>query len=169
MIAPVKKIATGLAAIALLAAGLVASAPATAEDIAVPKQTWPVCDEVRSDFCIESVRVQPLGTSTALDLVYTQTQVPAVASTESSSISSIANRVSGLAVLGSWTHPEWTSRGLNALGYDGLAIDMKTANQFSDNIFFTVLPLMQMIELFFGVAFVFGDGAGSSWFLFVCH
>jgi hypothetical protein len=142
MIAPVKKIATGLAAIALLAAGLVASAPATAEDIAVPKQTWPVCDEVRSDFCIESVRVQPLGTSTALDLVYTQTQVPAVASTESSSISSIANRVSGLAVLGSWTHPEWTSRGLNTLGYDGLAIDMKTANQFSDNIFFTVLPTM---------------------------
>lgn len=142
MISLDKKIAVGLVGIALLAAGLVASAPATAEDITVPKQTWPVCDEVRSDFCIESVRVQPLGTSTALELIYNRTQVAASSSSESSSVSPVVDRVSGLAVLGSWTHPEWISRGLNTLGYDGLAIDMKTANQFSDNIFFTVLPTM---------------------------
>lgn len=142
MISPVKKLATVLAALSLLAVGFVASAPATAEDVEVPKQTWPACDEVRADFCIESVRVQPLGTSTALDLVYTRTQTPVAASTESASVSSVVERVPGLALLGSWTHPDWASKGLNALGYDGLAIDMKTANQFSNNIFFTVLPTM---------------------------
>ena len=142
MISSAKKIAAGLLSTALLATGLVLSAPANAGDIVVPKQTWPVCDEVRSDFCIESVRVQPLGTSTALELVYNRAQDTAPVSSDSPSVSVVAERAPGLSLLGSWTHPDWTSKGLSSLGYDGLAIDMKTANQFSDNIFFTVFPTM---------------------------
>jgi hypothetical protein len=59
-----------------------------------------------------------------------------------------------------WTTPELISHlFLYPFGHLG----------FTAVIFFTVLPLTQMIELFFGVAFVVGDGAGSSLVLFACH
>ncbi len=156
MLSNLKKIAAGIATSALLATGLVASLPAAAEDINVPKITWPACDNFRTDFCIESVKIQPLGTSTALDLVYTRTQTaaaPSAPATQSPAVSGSATvspiaptpvieRVAGNAVAGSWTHPDWVTYGLNGSGYDGLAIDMKAANQFTNNIFFTVLPAM---------------------------
>jgi hypothetical protein len=153
MLSNLKRIAAGIATSALLATGLVASLPAAADDINVPKLTWPACDDFRTDFCIESVKIQPLGTKTALDLVFTRTQVPAAPAapttpaTDSASVSPIAptpviERVAGNAVVGSWTHPDWVTYGLNGSGYDGLAIDMKAANQFTNNIFFTVLPTM---------------------------
>lgn len=161
MLSNLKKFAAAVATSALLATGLVASLPAAAEDINVPKLTWPACDDFRTDFCIESVKIQPLGTKTALDLVYVRTQVPAAPvvpvapvapSTDSAAVSGspvapvvpapVIEKIPGNAVVGSWTHPDWVTYGLNGSGYDGLAIDMKTSNQFSNDIFFTVLPAM---------------------------
>ena len=168
MFSNLKRFAAGIATSALLATGLVASLPAAAEDINVPKLTWPACDDFRTDFCIESVKIQPLGTSKALDLVYTRTQVPATPgspatpanpggagnpatpanpATGSATASPVTpapviERIAGDTLVGSWTHPDWVTYGLNGSGYDGLAIDMKAANKFSNDIFFTVLPSM---------------------------
>lgn len=154
MRSPLKRLAAGLATAALLATGLVASSlPASAEDINVPKVTWPACDDFRTDFCIESVKVQPLGTKTALELKYERTKVaaaPAAPASDSAAVSGSApvapaptiERVAGNAVAGVWTHPDWETYGLNGAGYDGLTIDMKAANQFTNNIFFTAYPGM---------------------------
>lgn len=56
-----------IAAVSALAALVLTPAPANAE-LAVPKTAWPVCDDFRVDFCIESVSIQPLGSKTALEL-----------------------------------------------------------------------------------------------------
>jgi hypothetical protein len=149
----IKRIAAGLATAALLATGLVASSlPASAEDINVPKVAWPACDDFRTDFCIESVKIQPLGTKTALELKFEKTKVaatpaPTTPVSESASVSPTpttpaVDRVAGNAVAGIWTHENWETYGLNAAGYDGLTIDMKAANQFTNNIFFTTYPGM---------------------------
>ena len=46
-------------------------APISAQaDLAVPKTTWPACDDFRVDFCIESISVRPLGTKTDLVLTW---------------------------------------------------------------------------------------------------
>ena len=149
---PLKRLAAGLATAALLATGLVASSlPASAEDINVPKVAWPACDDFRTDFCIESVTVQPLGTKTALELKFERTKVaaaPAAPASDSAAVSGSApvlpaiDRVAGNAVTGIWTHPDWETYGLNGAGYDGVTIDMKAANQFTNNIFFTTYPGM---------------------------
>jgi hypothetical protein len=58
-----------ITATSLLAAAVLAPAPANAE-LAVPKTNWPACDDFRVDFCIESVSIQPLGTKSALELTW---------------------------------------------------------------------------------------------------
>ena len=154
----IKRIAAGLATAALLATGLVASSlPASAEDINVPKVAWPACDDFRTDFCIESVKVQPLGTKTALELKFEKSKVaatptPSVPDTASNAVSGSASvstpvtplveRVAGKSAAGVWTHENWETYGLNAAGYDGLIIDIKSATQFTNDIFFTAYPGM---------------------------
>lgn len=62
------KIATASAASALVAVFL--TPMAAQADLAVPKTTWPICDDFRVDFCIESISVRPLGTTTDLVLTW---------------------------------------------------------------------------------------------------
>jgi len=160
-----KKISAVATGVALLSVGMIAVQPAAA-DINVPKIAWPVCDDFRTDFCVESITVQPLGTKTALKLVYSKSgaerpsAIPANPVTpanpgtpadpantaspvaEPAPLAPVADRVAGNAVAGIWTHENWSVYGLDALGYDGLTVDIKTANQFTNNIFFTVYPGM---------------------------
>jgi len=221
----------------------VALTPSVANaNLAVPKTTWPVCDDFRVDFCIESVSVRPLGTkqdlvltwydsgtgpdvapvdspadfidgpeviapgsagaySTALPELYAEVPrkfvftgnapdlaavslvdgieatatltVPAsveqgdgtlelfadlnldgefapeeiVASkyiafgSESLVGTGAVETQAGRATSGRWTHDKWVDYGLNAYGYDGLTIDLKTANFFTNHLFFTVYPV----------------------------
>ena len=144
MRSPLMRFAAGFATAALLATGLVASSlPASAEDINVPKVAWPACDDFRTDFCVESIKVQPLGTKTALELKYERTKVaaaPSAPASDSSAVSGSApvtpsptvDRVAGNAVTGIWTHPDWETYGLNGSGYDGLTIDIKSATPFTN-------------------------------------
>ena len=56
------------AALALVGAFLTPSVANA--DLAVPKTTWPVCDDFRVDFCIESIAIRPLGTRSDLVLTW---------------------------------------------------------------------------------------------------
>ena len=49
--------------------------------------------------------------------------------------------VAGPALAGRWTAAGWAEAGLNALGYDGLFVRARTANQFTNHIMVDVLPV----------------------------
>lgn len=49
----------------------------------------------------------------------------------------------GRALAGRWTHPRWHELNLGALGYDGLSVEARAANEFVTSILFTdVLPTL---------------------------
>ncbi len=49
----------------------------------------------------------------------------------------------GRALVGRWTHPRWHELNLGALGYDGLSVEARAANEFVTSILFTdVLPTL---------------------------
>ncbi len=227
------------AAASVLALVAVALTPTVASaDLAVPKTTWPVCDDFRVDFCIESISVRPLGTKTDLVLTWydsgsgpvadatlspadyidgpevvepgavanyvtnlpeTYAEVPlkfiytgtgtlasqdGVGATASLTVAADVEQADGTielfadlnldgeftpdeivgskyiaigtpslvgtgavetqagrATSGRWTHDKWYDYGLDAYGYDGLTIDLKTANAFTNHLFFTVYPV----------------------------
>jgi hypothetical protein len=214
-------------------------APISAQaDLAVPKITWPACDDFRVDFCIESISVRPLGTKSDLVLTWydsgrgpevaeevspaifiagpevlvpgqsgefaanlpdtyadvprkytytgtgTLTSIEGIYATASISVDATVEQADGTLELfadlnldgeyspdelvaskyiaigspslvgtgaqetqpgrttsGRWGHEKWSTYGLNAYGYDGLTIDLKTANVFTNHLFFTVYPV----------------------------
>lgn len=147
----------GSAAGALVAAFLVGSG-AQAATLRVPKTTWPVCSEARPNYCVESVTITPPGAS-PVALVYvasgTAAEAPAPATSPSASASPAATPAAttpsaveptvvteaGRALAGRWTLPNWASLGLNVLGYDGLFVDAKTANEFVNHVMVDVNPV----------------------------
>ena len=48
----------------------------------------------------------------------------------------------GRALQGRWTTPAWATLMLNNLGYDGLFVNAKSANEFSNNLFIDVNPVL---------------------------
>ena len=48
----------------------------------------------------------------------------------------------GRALAGRWTSPLWNSLGLGSLGYDGLFVDAKAANEFVNHVFIDVNPTL---------------------------
>jgi len=48
----------------------------------------------------------------------------------------------GRALGGHWTTPLWNTLGLGQLGYDGLFVEAKAANEFTNNLFVDVLPTL---------------------------
>jgi hypothetical protein len=149
MFSKTKRALAALSTAALVVVGLVAAQPASAE-VNIPKSAWPACDDFMVDFCIESVKVQPLGTKTALELSYVRSAAatpaaPAAdAASDSASVSPAPEvpRFAGANTAGMWTHENWGQYNLNSKGYDGLHLDLKGANAFSNDIFFTVFPAM---------------------------
>ena len=164
-----KKILTAISGIALIGGILVAINPAQAAVLRVPKTTWPVCSADRPTYCVDSVSVTPVG-GTAMKLTYvaTGTKYPsaapaapaatdtttAAASTDTATAAAPAaptgpaatadpNVVAGKTELkGRWTSDKWTAGGLGALGYDGISIDAKTANEFSNFVMVNVVPTL---------------------------
>lgn len=66
-----KKLRNFIAAAATAALlGVVLTPVAAQATLAVPKTTWPVCDDFRVYYCIESISIRPLGTRTDLPLVW---------------------------------------------------------------------------------------------------
>ena len=112
-----KKFKGLLAAIALVSVALVPTS-ASAAPLAVPKTSWPVCSDVRLDYCIESASIQSIG-----GVAEPLTWAPVAAS-----------KLGGL-----WTTDTWATNHAG-VGYDGLFFDVKTANAFTNHLGADVLP-----------------------------
>jgi hypothetical protein len=151
-----KRVIAGASAFALIASLLAAVAPIANAAINVPKSSWPVCSESRTVYCVESVSVKavtgntialtwvadgisstPVETTTVVaDTSTVTTETPTVVAP----VVTIPTLSVGRALTGRWTTPDWSKAGLDQLGYGGLFVDAKTANEFVNHIFINVLP-----------------------------
>jgi hypothetical protein len=100
---------------------------------------------------VESVSVRalsglPIALSWVPDGVTSTPAETATVSSESSTATTETTTVSiptlstGRALSGRWTTPDWSKEGLDVLGYGGLFVEAKTANEFVNHIFINVLP-----------------------------
>lgn len=147
-----KIIAMGVATLNLMAGVLVPATPANAA-LNVPKTPWPVCSTARTTYCVEGVTVTTAG-GTAVPLTWVAdgqvltspetTTVPSDSSTVFDTSTVLAPALptvaAGRSLAGRWTSRDWSTQGLDSLGYGGLYIEAKTANEFVNHIFIDVLP-----------------------------
>ena len=147
-----KKIITaGAAALALVAGFLVAPAQAA---LNVPKTAWPVCSSARATYCVESVTITTAGgvvvplTWVADGQVLTTPETTTVSSdtatvaadTSTVIAPSIPTVATGRSLSGRWTSLDWSTNALDSLGFGGLYVEAKTANEFVNHVFIDVLP-----------------------------
>lgn len=111
--------------------------PATAAPLVVPVGNWPVCDQVRINYCVESVSIQSIG-STAETLLWSATGSASASTYPEGAIETTA---SAKALPGMWSNPTWATYGHADYGYDGIFIKVSTANQFTNHLSFEVVPV----------------------------
>lgn len=109
----------GLLAAAALVATVLTPGAAQSAPLSVPKNTWGVCNEVKLTYCVESATIQSIG-SAAEPLVWT----PAADS----------KTFGGL-----WTTAAWATNH-TGVGYDGIFVNVKTANFGTNHLTVEVLP-----------------------------
>lgn len=120
------------------------SAASAAPTFAVPKTSFKACDETWVTFCIESVSIQSLGMAQGEPLTFAKSGVAlgtvaapaAPASGDTADVVSVA----GAALAGRWSTSTWSADGRSKLGYDGLFVDVKAANAFTNHLFLDVRP-----------------------------
>lgn len=130
-----------ISACAALIAALLS--PVTAANaLSVPKTTWPACSESRTTYCVASVSVTPVGSAPIqLAWVASGTAAPAPTSTDVPP-TPVATTAAGTAELGGrWTTANWAQAGLALYGFDGLLVDAKAANSFTNHLFIDVRPI----------------------------
>lgn len=158
-----KRLIAGTSAFALVASLLVTLAPVANAAINVPKSPWPVCSQSRTVYCVESISVTTVTgntialtwvadgvSSTPVDTATVVTDTSTVVTDTSTVISetptasvptvTIPNLSTGRAIPGRWTSTDWSKEGLDQLGYGGLYVEAKTANEFVNHIYINVLP-----------------------------
>jgi hypothetical protein len=140
----VKKILTAGAAALALVTGVLAPAQAA---LSVPKTPWPVCSSARTTYCVDSVSVTTAGgkiinlTWVADGQVLASADTTTVSSDTSTVVApSIPALATGRSLTGRWTSLDWSANGLDSLGYGGLYVEAKTANEFVNHVFIDVLP-----------------------------
>jgi hypothetical protein len=158
-----KRVIATVSAFALGASLLATFAPAASAAINVPKSTWPVCSPSRTVYCVESISVTTVAgktvalnwvadgvSSTPVDTTTVVTDSTTVV-TDSTTVVietptvtvpsvTIPTLSTGRALAGRWTSPDWSQEGLDLLGYGGLFVEAKTANEFVNHVFINVLP-----------------------------
>lgn len=137
---------SGTTALALVV-GLFITAPTVAQAaFNVPKSPWPVCSPARVTYCIDAVTVTTVtGVPLALTWVPTGSDLissESTTATETNTVStkSIPTVAVGRAVPGRWTALDWSANDLDSLGYSGLYVEAKTANEFVNHLYIDVLP-----------------------------
>lgn len=151
-----KTLIAGASTFALIASLLVSVVPSASAALNVPKSAWPVCSQSRTVYCVESVSVTTLAgrtialswvadgaTLTPVDTSTVTTDSSTVTTdttTASTPIVTIPTLATGRAVAGRWTSADWSTEGLDLLGYGGLYVEAKTANEFVNHVFMNVLP-----------------------------
>ena len=158
-----KRLIAGSSAFALIASLLATLAPVANAAINVPKSAWPVCSQSRTVYCVESISVTTVTgntvaltwvadgvSSTPVDTATVVTDTATVV-TDTATVTSetptatvptvtIPTLSTGRAIPGRWTSTDWSKEGLDLLGYGGLYVEAKTANEFVNHIFINVLP-----------------------------
>jgi len=146
-----KSLIASSSAFALLISLLGAVAPAANAALNIPKSAWPVCTQSRTVYCVDSISVTTLSGDTvaltwvpdgsALAPIDTSTAtVDSSTVTTETTTASVPTLSTGRAVAGRWTSLDWSVKELNLLGYDGLYVEAKTANDFVNHIYINVLP-----------------------------
>lgn len=153
-------IKAAVASASLIAIALVPG-PAANAALKLPSGAWPVCNETRITYCVESVSIRALGTAGPETLQWfpsgtvSETAVAPIPSEPPALPVNPDNQVdpnaidipltvetaAGPATAGRWTSPNWTANGLANLGYQGLNVSVSTANAFTNHLFFTVQPV----------------------------
>ena len=156
----VKKIITAGATAFALVVGVLASVVPAQAALNVPKTSWPVCSTARTTYCVESVTI-----TTAVGVVVPLTWVAdgqVLATPESATVSTdtatvvvdtttviaptIPTVATGRSLTGRWTSLDWSTNGLDSLGFGGLFVDAKTANEFVNHVFIDVLPTYTNVD-----------------------
>ena len=128
------------AAVALIASALAPVSAANA--ISVPKTTWPVCSDTRTSYCVESVAVTPTGSAPInLTWVNSGTAAPTGTSTTTPPTPVATTNAGSTELSGRWTTGDWAASGLALYGFDGILVDAKAANSFTNHIFIDVRPI----------------------------
>jgi len=130
------------ATIALLATAAIVNTAisANAEDLVVPKTSFAVCDATHLTYCIESVSVKALGGADE-PLTFTPT---GTALTGNKGLNpSLTPGFPGVTNLaGTWSSATWGANGHADAGYDGIYVDAKAANQWSNFLSVNVRPVV---------------------------
>lgn len=156
-----KSLIASTSAFALILSLLGAVLPAANAAVNVPKSAWPVCSQTRTVFCVASISVTTVSGGTValtwvpdgVALTPTDTSTVTVdTSTVTSETSTVTSETptapivttptlsTGRAISGRWTSLDWSAKGLDVLGYGGLYVEAKTANDFVNHLFINVLP-----------------------------
>jgi hypothetical protein len=149
-----KSLVASLSAFALILGLFGAVLPTANAALNVPKAAWPVCSQSRTVFCVESISVTTLSGGTvaltwvpdgvALAPIDTSTATvdtsTATSDTSTAPIVTTPTLSTGRAISGRWTSLDWSDKGLDVLGYGGLYVEAKTANDFVNHLFINVLP-----------------------------
>lgn len=115
-----KKFKGLLAAVALVAAVLVPSAPSSAALVA-PRGAWAACSALQTEYCVSTVQLQKIG-SVAEPLTFT----PATAT--------------GGDFGGIWTSTTWAVNHATG-GYDGVFVKIAPANKYVNHLYIDVVPV----------------------------
>lgn len=136
------KFKKSLMASALIAALLSMGISSPVQAISVPKTSWPACSETRTTYCVESVSVTAIG-SKAEQLVWVPsgTAAPTPTSTAPAPPAQVTTASGATELAGRWTSADWAANGHNLFGYDGLLVDAKAANAFTNHLFIDVRPI----------------------------
>lgn len=150
----VKKIITAGATAFALVVGVLASVVPAQAALNVPKTSWPVCSTARTTYCVESVTITTAGgvlvpLTWVADGQVLATPESATVSLDTATATSDTSTViaptiptvaTGRSLTGRWTSLDWSANGLDSLGFGGLFVDAKTANEFVNHVFIDVLP-----------------------------
>lgn len=114
-----------------------APVPATAAPLVVPIGNWPACNQVRVNYCVESVSVRGIG-SKAESLSWSASGAAVAATYPEGALQTGAGTQD---LPGMWSTASWSENGHADYGYDGVFIKMSTANQFTNHLSFEVVPV----------------------------
>lgn len=123
-----KRVKVLIAALSII--GTTVLVPHADASITLPKGSWQPCSLAGINYCIESVKVQHTG-GKPLELTWSPAG-PVTGAT--------GTAAAGKTLPGRWTASTWDVEGFNSLGYDGLYIDAKAANDFVPWVYIDTQP-----------------------------
>lgn len=138
-----------------MASLLVAGLPIAQAALNVPKSAWPICSTARTTYCVDSVtittatgKVVPLTWVADGQVLSSPTSDSSTVTSDSSTVIDTATSVvriipplaTGRSFSGRWTSLDWAINELDSLGYGGIYVEAKTANEFVNHVFVDVLP-----------------------------